>query len=70
MVKKDLDYSTAFCADFYSSNMHQSIVNDEVVREGWGDREKGRGEGRGERDFDNGASCIVQTLQSFVKTRD
>ena len=57
--------------------MHQSIVNGEVVREGWGDRERGRdkgqgGEGRarGERDFDNGASCIVQTLQSFVKTRD
>ena len=56
--------------------MHQSIVNGEVVREGWGDREmgrgvcQGRGEGQGERDFDNGASCIVQTLQSFVKTRD
>ena len=29
--------------------MHQSIVNGEVVREGWGDRERGRGEGPGGR---------------------
>ena len=27
--------------------MHQSIVNGEVVREGWGDRERGRVKGQG-----------------------
>ena len=38
-----------------------------------GQGSEGGGQARGggrERDFDNGASCIVQTLQSFVKTRD
>ena len=39
--------------------MHQSIVNGEVVREGWGDRERGRGKGRGERGGPGGRGTLI-----------